>query len=145
MTDPSIAADPENQSAHAKAPPSGSEGIKPGHALVLSSATSVFEAHPYADLFPKMVAEAFDGLVASVRVHGLEEPIIMYEGKILDGRNRYAACLKAGVEPRTDDYDGADPLGYVMARNVHRRHLSVSLRSLRSLVSIWTAINPISP
>jgi ParB-like chromosome segregation protein Spo0J len=33
-----------------------------------------------------------------IKKRGLEDPIIMHEGKILDGRNRYQACLLAAVK-----------------------------------------------
>jgi hypothetical protein len=35
-----------------------------------------------------------------------------FEGKILDGRNLYAACLAAGDVPRFAPYQGKDRLGY---------------------------------
>jgi len=87
------------------------------------------EFHEYANLFPLMEAEEFDTLVASVREHGLHEPIWLYEGKILDGRNRYLACLEAGVEPKFQQYEGDDPLAFSVLKNVHRRQLSASQRA----------------
>src|SRR5690606_26078610 len=43
---------------------------------------------------------------------------------ILDGRNRYAACARAGVEPRFETYTGDDPDGYALSVNVNRRSLT---------------------
>jgi ParB-like chromosome segregation protein Spo0J len=94
------------------------------------SATNNLEAHPYADLFPMMVDEDLNGLVVSIRDHGLEEPIVTHQGKILDGRNRAIACAKAGVDPEYISYSGTDALNYVMAKNVHRRNLSQSQRAM---------------
>ena len=51
-------------------------------------------------------------------------------GSILDGRNRYAACRLAGVEPEFTTYDGDDPEGYALAVNAQRRDLTKSQRAM---------------
>lgn len=87
--------------------------------------------HRFADLFPLMDGEAFDELVEDVRAHGLREPIVLFEGQVLDGRNRLRACEAAGVEPRFVDLpESTDPLAWVVSHNLHRRHLSASQRAL---------------
>ena len=87
-------------------------------------------AHPFAGIMPLLEGEPFDELVADIRANGLIEPITVYEGMILDGRNRYRACEAAGVEPHFLEYNGDDPLSFVLSQNVHRRHLDESQRSL---------------
>jgi len=52
----------------------------------------------------------FAALAEDIRANGLREPIVLFEGAILDGRNRYRACIAAGVDPRFEIYDGNDPL-----------------------------------
>ena len=88
------------------------------------------QPHPYADMFPRMQGVDFSALVASIEEYGLEEPIVIYEGKILDGRNRYAACIKAKVDPAFTEYEDDDPLGYVLIKNVLRRDLNASQRAM---------------
>jgi N6-adenosine-specific RNA methylase IME4 len=85
------------------------------------------EAHPFAQIFPLTEGEKFDVLVADVRAAGrVYEPIVLHEGKILDGRNRYRAAQVAGVPCPTRTYDGDNPVGFVISMNYARRHLSPS-------------------
>jgi ParB-like chromosome segregation protein Spo0J len=60
----------------------------------------VCEIHALALIFPPMTGAEFDDLVESVRINGLMNEIVLWEGKILDGRNRYLACKAAGITPR---------------------------------------------
>src|SRR5262249_35799110 len=83
--------------------------------------------HPLADVFPLTEGEAFEQLVEDIRDHGLREPIVLFEGKILDGRNRYQACIEAGVAIKTRAFDQAvegSAEAFVISTNVHRRHLT---------------------
>jgi hypothetical protein len=82
--------------------------------------------HPAAALFPLMDVDGpeFGDLVRDVQQHGLLQPIVVHEGKILDGRNRNRACQHAGVEPRFVEWAGDSPTSYVLSLNLHRRHLT---------------------
>ena len=51
-------------------------------------------------------------------------------GSILNGRNRYAACRLAGVEPVFETDSGDDPDGYTLAVNIARRHLTTGGRAM---------------
>ena len=91
-----------------------------------------YEFDPLANIFPLMEGAEYDALVADVKANGLHEPIWIYAGKILDGRNRYLAYLAAGF---TDDisvreYTGDDPAGFVVSMNLKRRHLNESQRAM---------------
>lgn len=86
--------------------------------------------HALSELFPLMQGREFDELVADVKANGLREPIWIYEGQILDGRNRWRACESAQLAHRpTRTYQGEDPVGFVVSLNLHRRHLSETQRS----------------
>lgn len=87
--------------------------------------------HPLANIFPLIEGEEFAALVESVRANGLIDPIQVFEGAVLDGRNRQRACEEAGVPCRYVDFAGdrKAALGYVIAKNLHRRHLNDSQRA----------------
>lgn len=86
--------------------------------------------HPLADVFPLIEGAEFDALVADVAKQGLLEAIVTLDGDILDGRNRYRACVAAGVEPHFEVFEGADPVAFVVSKNVARRHLDESQRAI---------------
>jgi hypothetical protein len=103
----------------------GSDALKhfPDNAQV---SCDTLEFHHLADAFPLMEGPEFKEFVADIKAHGLREPITMFEGKILEGRNRYRACLRLKIEPRFEQFegDGAAAAAFVMSRNIHRRHLT---------------------
>lgn len=91
---------------------------------------SVLESHPAAQIFPMMSGDELYGLAEDIKTNGLKDPIILLDGKILDGRNRYAACVKIGIEPTVETYKGRErPIDYVVSRNLHRRSLTPSQRA----------------
>ena len=82
-----------------------------------------YEFHPIANIFPLMTDEEFEAFKEDIKTKTQQEPIILYQGKVLDGRNRYKACKALYRDPITEEYKGSDPLGYVLSANLHRRHL----------------------
>ena len=89
-----------------------------------------YELHPLCTLFPRLEADAFSALVEDIRANGLREPITLHDGMILDGGNRYRACLEAGVEPSFQEFAGGNVASYVLSANLHRRHLTAPQRSV---------------
>ncbi len=86
--------------------------------------------HPLANIFPLIEGHEFDELVASIKANGLRDPIAVHDGLVIDGRNRQRACEAAEVacvyHPLPAD---ADPLQFVLDRNLKRRHLNESQRA----------------
>ena len=81
--------------------------------------------HPIADLFPMLVDDELQEMADDIHQRGLLQPIVLDgDGRVLDGRNRLAACEIAGVEPEFTTYDGDDPDGYALSVNIARRHLT---------------------
>lgn len=95
-----------------------------------SMLTDTIPNHPLSEMFPILDGEAQQQLVEDIRANGLIHPIIVFDGKILDGRNRYHACLDANIEPKFVTYDRDDPVSYVISQNLHRRHLGPSQRAM---------------
>lgn len=76
-------------------------------------------------MFPSLNEGEQQELERSINKIGLQEAITLYEGKILDGVHRNNACLKVGVEPKYENLqDGISAEDFVLAKNVHRRHLN---------------------
>jgi hypothetical protein len=98
-------------------------------------ASPTLRAHPAAELFPMLGDQELAELAEDIRTRGLIEPLVTVEvdGEkvLLDGRNRLRACLMAGVEPSSVPWDGSggSALGFVLARNLRRRHLTPSQRA----------------
>jgi hypothetical protein len=93
--------------------------------------------HPAADLFPLMSETELRELGENIRADGLVSPIVLHQGKLLDGRNRLDAMELVGIKMDwAGDYinkldgfvveltGGRDPYGYVISANLHRRHLT---------------------
>lgn len=91
------------------------------------------KVHPIANCFPALEGDELKALVEDIKQHGLQLPIITYEGAILDGRNRERACALAGVAPRYEEWKPRDendtPLAFVTSVNLVRRHLSTKKRA----------------
>jgi hypothetical protein len=91
----------------------------------------LFEAHPAASIFPMLDHDAFERLKEDIRIHGQRDMIVFLGDKIIDGRNRYKACIELGIEPNTCELDSCDdPIGYVLSTNLHRRQLRTSQRAM---------------
>jgi ParB-like nuclease domain len=84
--------------------------------------------HPLADVFPLIGGDELRELAEDIKANGLIEPLTLYEGKILDGRNRYVAAKSIGLTLPDDKVKtlpaDKDPRAFVISENIQRRHLS---------------------
>lgn len=87
----------------------------------------VLEVHPLAMLVPGMSEEDDKRLRADVQANGIREPLVVLDGKVLDGRNRLRIASQEGAVVRLKAFDGTEEQArsYVWSVNVARRHLSV--------------------
>jgi hypothetical protein len=91
--------------------------------------------HPLAEAFPPLSKEEFAGLVEDIRANGQQIPIILLDGKILDGVHRYKACRKVGIKARGEHYSGSNAAAFVCSANVHRRHLKLTNKQKHVLIA----------
>lgn len=111
-----------------------------------------YDVHPVASIFPMMSAKEYDDLRVSICDMGLQDPIVIHEGLLVDGRNRLKACLETERPFRTvewskvvahhhlhtgvgglDDFPATSVDGWIMARNIARRSITDDQRAM-----LWT-------
>ena len=83
-----------------------------------------YELHPLCTLFPRLDGNEFNALKEDIKQNGLRQPIVLKDGMILDGGNRYRACVEAGIEPKFVEFDGDNIVSFVLSVNLHRRHMT---------------------
>lgn len=89
-----------------------------------------FEFHELSKKFPLMNSKENRRLGKSIKYGGQHDDIVLFEKKILDGRNRYLACHMFKVTPRfryfKDLETELEPEEWVIDKNYHRRHLNTA-------------------
>jgi hypothetical protein len=85
-----------------------------------------YTVHPAAEYYPMMTGKPYAELVEDIRKNGLQHPIVVRKGQILDGRNRAKACPEAGVALKTVEFEGdeQEAVAFIHSANLHRRHLT---------------------
>jgi N6-adenosine-specific RNA methylase IME4 len=100
---------------------------------------ATLDFHELAEIFPLIEGAEFDALVADMREHGQREKIVLVDGKILDGRNRYRAAVAGDLPAAHGDADcyrdfnpslDGDLVAFVLSKNLTRRHLDESQRAM---------------
>lgn len=74
--------------------------------------------------------DELDDLAEDIKTNGLQHPIVVKDGELIDGRNRLAACESAGVEPSFEELDGQEPVAYILSANLARRHMTAGEKAI---------------
>ncbi|MBL8795636.1 MAG: ParB N-terminal domain-containing protein [Planctomycetia bacterium] len=86
--------------------------------------------HALARLLPRLPDADYQALKEDIQQHGQQQPILTYQGQVVDGRCRHRACVELGLAPRTEEWDGQGTLlERVLSLNLKRRHLNESQRA----------------
>jgi ParB-like chromosome segregation protein Spo0J len=92
---------------------------------------STYPVHPAAELFPMMSEIEFQEMKEDIRLHGQNDDVLIWNGTLLDGRNRLRACTELGIEPGWAELPKSiDPVTWVFSHNYHRRHMTTSQRAM---------------
>jgi ParB-like chromosome segregation protein Spo0J len=88
-----------------------------------------YERH-YLSRGRELQGDEFEQLKASIKKIGVQEPVRLYDGQIIDGWNRYRACTDLGVDcPAFDIEPEVDPRDFAASTHM-RRNLSASERAI---------------
>jgi hypothetical protein len=88
--------------------------------------------HPITTGFPRMTAAEFNALVIDIKARGLQEPIVLFEGQVLDGRERLDACKAAHIDVAYVCFEGTleAAKAYQISVNLIRGHFNQSQRAM---------------
>lgn len=98
--------------------------------MIKSKPIKTIKIHPLCEAFPLMNQAELNELAHDIKANGQREPILLLDGKILDGRNRFEACKLVEIAPRFEKVKTKDPRALVASMNLFRRHLSESQRAM---------------
>jgi hypothetical protein len=89
-----------------------------------------YSPHPLSLVFPFVVKEALKALTVDISRRGLQEPVVVYQNRVLDGRARYMICGTSGFACRFTEYEGDEPLRFVIEKNLASRNCTLSQRAV---------------
>lgn len=77
-----------------------------------------------------MSAEDFQSLKDSIMNIGVQNPITVFEGMVIDGWHRYSAATELGMDCPLVELADVDPRDFVLAQNKARRHITMAQLAL---------------
>jgi len=100
--------------------------------------------HPLSQAFPAMPAEDFKALKDSIETIGVQNPITLFDGMVIDGWHRYRAANDLGMDCPVAELGDVDPRDFVLAQNKARRHITqAQLAMATTSVYAWKPVgNP---
>lgn len=97
----------------------------------MAKTAKTMQRHPLSEMFSLPISpEEREALRAHIKTNSQLHPILTYEGMVLDGWERYTACLEVGVTPEFKKYEGPNPASAAFGANVLRRRLSSVQKAL---------------
>ena len=101
-----------------------------------------YEQHQLSAEFPAMSADEYQSLKDSINEIGVQNPITLFEGMVIDGWHRYSAANELGMECPTVELGDVDPRDFVLAQNKARRHVTQAQLALATTaVYSWFPID----
>lgn len=83
------------------------------------------EQHPLSKAFPPMSEDEVQNLRDSIEDIGVQNAIVIFEDKVIDGWHRYSVATELGMPcPEVELADDVDPRDFVLSQNKSRRHLN---------------------
>lgn len=84
----------------------------------------MYQQHPLSAAFPAIGADDFQALKDSIENIGVQNPITLFEGMVIDGWHRYTAANDLGMHCPAVELGNVDPRDFVLAQNKARRHVT---------------------
>ncbi|MEI7430592.1 MAG: MT-A70 family methyltransferase [Betaproteobacteria bacterium] len=101
------------------------------------------EAHAEMVLIPQMTEGERADLMKDIQSFGQKENIKVFQGQIVDGRERYNACKALGITPRVEEIalpEGLSVKDVVLSFNFHRRHLTDGQKAIIAARMVTTSL-----
>jgi hypothetical protein len=104
----------------------------------------MYQQHPLSAAFPAIGADDFQALKDSIENIGVQNPITLFEGMVIDGWHRYTAANDLGMHCPAVELGNVDPRDFVLAQNKARRHVTQAQLALATTaVYAWKPVgNP---
>lgn len=86
----------------------------------------------FQTLIPPLTDEEYEQLKQNIVADGCREPIVVWDGTIIDGHNRYRICTETGIEFQTVDKqleDEDDAVKWIILNQFGRRNLTLFQRA----------------